>query len=566
MENLLNSAKQPNFIILLLELFIDGETLEQLLLNNVLPDNFYIKLNQILTSKKLKLSMFESVLINKKMILNDKKIICLNNFLILKLLLILDQVLILKEADLEKFLNWLCPIALKKLSFLAKIDYVDLDLNLLNGYVTNTIQKSWFSNRIKVCPKKANLLETSYQLFKYIHVNGMEVEDIVMKVKKIKLKLTLDQKNILQKWNSHARLTYNISIFRLNTDIDYHSKLTLRNQIVSAENNVYTPWILETPKEIRARSVFEAYTRYKTCIKQVNNKTIKFFNLKFKDKKFQKENGWSIDIQKQSIKKYDNKTLIIYPKITNNSKFKLKESIKNIDIKHDCKIHFDGLDYYILIPYSDIKKNNLTRNNIISLDPGIRTFLTGVDLNSTIELGDKANEKIYPLLKNLDKYMSRKSRIKKSNKRTQMNKRIKRLRKRIKNLQQELHKKTASWLCNTYKNVIIPDFKSNQMSKKTNRKLTTKTVRQMSVLGHKMFIQRLKIKAIELNTNIIIQEESFTSKTCSCCSYVKDKKFTGKTFICEKCYLKIDRDINGSINIFKKLFSKPSLLNWVDRT
>ena len=77
----------------------------------------------------------------------------------------------------------------------------------------------------------------------------------------------------------------------------------------------------------------------------------------------------------------------------------------------------------------------------------------------------------------------------------------------------------------------------------------------MSVLGHKMFIQRLKTKAIELNTNVIIQEESYTSKTCSSCSYVKVKKFTGKTFICENCNIKIDRDTNGSINIFKKLFS-----------
>lgn len=564
MENLLNSAKQPNFIILLLELFIDGETLEKLLLNNVLPDNFYIKLNQILTSKKLKLSMFESVLINKKMIFKDKKRICLNNFLILKLLLILDQVLILKELDLEKFLIWLCPIALKKLSSIAKIDYVDLDLNSLNGYVINTIQKSWFLNQIRVCPKKVNLLETSYQLFKYIHVNGMEVEDIIMKVKKIKLKLTSDQKKILQTWNSHARVSYNMSIFRLNTDIDFPNKLKLRNHIVSAENNKYTKWILETPKEIRARAVFEAYTRVKTGIQQVKSRTIKFFNMRFKDKKFQKENGWSIDIQKQSIKKHDNKTLIIYPRITkNNSKFKLKESIENMDIKHDCKIHFDGLEYYIIIPYTDVKNNNINRNDIISLDPGIRTFLSGVDLHRTIELGDKANERIYPLLKKVDKYISRKSKIKKNK---QMNKRIKRLRKRIKNLQQELHKKSSSWLCNTYKNIIIPDFESRQMSKKINRKLKTKTVRQMSVLGHKMFIQRLKTKAIELNTNVIIQEESFTSKTCSCCSHVKDKKFTGKTFICEKCDLKIDRDINGSINIFKKLFSKPSLLNWVDRT
>lgn len=383
----------------------------------------------------------------------------------------------------------------------------------------------------------------------------MDKEDTIMKVKKIKLQLTSEQKHLFQKWNSHARVTYNMSISRLNTDIDFPNKLQLRNQLVSAESQKYNKWILETPKEIRARSVFEAYTRVKTGIQQIKNKTIKFFNMNFKDKKYQKENGWSIDIQKQSIKKVDDKTLLIYPNITKKSQFKLKESIRNLEIENDCKIHFDGLNYFIIIPYKDIKKNDL-KNGIISLDPGIRTFLSGVDTNKKIEIGDKANEFIYPLLKKLDKYISNKSKMKKSSKKfKELSKQIKHLRNRIKNLQQELHKKTSSWLCKNYKNIIIPDFESVKMSKKVGRKINSKTVRQMSVLAHKEFIQRLKTKAIETNSNVIIVEESYTSKTCSSCLLVKDKKFTSKQFKCDRCKLYIDRDTNGSINIFKKLFN-----------
>lgn len=469
----------------------------------------------------------------------------------------LDQVLTLKGEDLENFLKWFYPIVLKKLSLLPRIDYVDLDTTLLNGYVLKTIQNSWFLTKIQEqkCLEKANLLEMSYPLSKFIHVNGMDKEDTLIKVKKIKLKLTSSQKTLLQQWNNHARVTYNMSIFRINTDIDFPSKLQLRNQLVSAESQKYNKWILETPKEIRARAVFEAYTRVKTGIQQIKNKTIKFFNMNFKDKKYQKENGWSIDIQKQSIKKVDDKTLLIYPNITKKSQFKLKESIKDLEIKCDCKIHFDGLDYYIIIPYKASKTNEL-KSGIISLDPGIRTFLSGVDTTRKIEIGDKANEFIYPLLKKLDKYISNKSKFKKSSKKyIQISKMIKHLRKRIKNLQQELHKKTSSWLCKNYKNIIIPDFESVKMSKKAGRKIRSKTVRQMSVLAHKEFIQRLKTKAIETNSNVLIVEESYTSKTCSSCLLVKDKKFTGKRFKCDGCKLNIDRDTNGSINIFKKLFS-----------
>ena len=277
--------------------------------------------------------------------------------------------------------------------------------------------------------------------------------------------------------------------------------------------------------------------------------------MNFKNKKYQKENGWSIDIQKQSIKKVDNKTLLIYPNITKKLEFKLKESIKDLKIENDCKIHFDGLNYFIIIPYKESRKHEF-KNGIISLDPGIRTFLSGVDTNKKIEIGDKANEFIYPLLKKLDKYISNKSKTKKSCKKfKRLSKKIKHLRIKIKNLQQELHKKTSSWLCKNYKNIIIPDFESLKMSKKAGRKLTSKTVRQMSVLAHKEFIQRLKTKAIETNSNVLIVEESYTSKTCSSCLLVKDKKFTGKRFKCDGCKLNIDRDTNGSINIFKKLFN-----------
>jgi putative transposase len=493
------------------------------------------------------------------MILKDKKLLQVNNFHLIKLLVMLDQVLTLKGVDLENFLKWFYPIVLKKLSLLPKIDYVDLDTTLLNGYVMKTIQKSWFLTKIQECPKKVNLSEMFYPLSKFIHVNGMDKEDTIIKVKKIKLQLTSHQKQLLQMWNNHARVTYNMSISRLNTDIDFPNKLALRNQLVSAESQKYNKWILETPKEIRARAVFEAYTRVKTGIQQIKNKTIKFFNMNFKDKKYQRENGWSIDIQKQSIKKFDDKTLLIYPNITKKSHFKLKESIKDLEIKNDCKIHFDGLNYFIIIPYKEIKRNEI-KNGIISLDPGIRTFLSGVDTNKKIEIGDKANEFIYPLLKKLDKHISKKSKIKKSCKKSckkfkELSKQIKHLRNKIKNLQQELHKKTSSWLCKNYKNIIIPDFESVKMSKKVGRQIKSKTVRQMSVLAHKEFIQRLKTKAIETNSNVLIVEESYTSKTCSSCLLVKDKKFTSKRFKCDGCKLNIDRDTNGSINIFKKLFN-----------
>ncbi len=92
------------------------------------------------------------------------------------------------------------------------------------------------------------------------------------------------------------------------------------------------------------------------------------------------------------------------------------------------------------------------------------------------------------------------------------------------------------------------------MVKKKDRKLRTKTVRAMSSLGHGKFLDRLKNKAKEWKTNVLIVDEINTSKTCGACEYVKTKRYTSKTFECDKCHLCIDRDTNGAINIFKKLF------------
>lgn len=494
----------------------------------------------------------------------DKSLSPLNTIHLTLLSQILDQVLTSNDQDLENFLDWLCPIVSRKLSLLAKIDYVDLDLNWSNGFVLNTIQNSWFSIKIQTLNPKANLSETSYLLSKSMHASGMEKEDTLIRARKIKLKLTSSQKQFLNQWNDHHRYTYNSAIHRLNTDIDKPSKFLLRNQLVAAQHLVGREWLLKTPKEIRARAVFEAHTRLWTGMKQIKNKTIKFFEMKFKKKRQQKQTGWCIDIPKPGIKKINSKTIILYTRLTKKSEIRLKEAL-HFEIENDCKLQFDGLDYYLIVPIKvSRKQSQLQKRGFISLDPGIRTFLSGFDTRNTIEIGDKANEKMYPLLKKLDRYIGRAKTAKTKKSKHVFLMRIKQLRRRIKNLQMELHKKTSTWLCKNYNHVIIPNFESKEMSKKRGRKIRTKTVRQMTVLGHKTFIERLKTKAEEMNVKVVLVDESYTSKTCASCENEKKNKFTGKRYNCQRCGLNIDRDTNGAINIAKKLF-RGQIRNWADR-
>lgn len=52
---------------------------------------------------------------------------------------------------------------------------------------------------------------------------------------------------------------------------------------------------------------------------------------------------------------------------------------------------------------------------------------------------------------------------------------------------------------------------------------------------------------------LIIVDPRYTSKTCSCCGYIKyDLKLYDRSWTCPSCNTTHDRDINAGINILNK--------------
>lgn len=216
---------------------------------------------------------------------------------------------------------------------------------------------------------------------------------------------------------------------------NYYSKFELRNLIVPEAVNSRTPWVLESGFQIRANAVFEAHKNFKTNIDLVKKGKKKFFDIKYKTKKDKK---WTIDVCKENIN---------YKTYCNKTEFSLYEesgfikSTEKFEINHDCSIHFDGIYYYLLVPYEKPVKESNSDNFFVSLDPGIRKFQTCYSPDSNINIiGVNASEKIYKLLLMIDKAISNK------NKKLEIKLRI-----RVKNLQKELHDKTSRFLCENYK-------------------------------------------------------------------------------------------------------------------
>ena len=94
------------------------------------------------------------------------------------------------------------------------------------------------------------------------------------------------------------------------------------------------------------------------------------------------------------------------------------------------------------------------------------------------------------------------------------------------------------------------NWKQNiRLGKRNNQKF-------VSVPFHKL-VQMLQYKAEEQGIEVVLVTEEYTSQTCSCCGYCsrQNRKFRG-LFVCKKCHIVLNADVNASRNIAKKAFPK----------
>jgi transposase len=78
--------------------------------------------------------------------------------------------------------------------------------------------------------------------------------------------------------------------------------------------------------------------------------------------------------------------------------------------------------------------------------------------------------------------------------------------------------------------------------------------RSMANLKFFQFKERLKHKCEQYKNNTVhIVNEAYTSKTCTQCGHCKKPKeqnLRDRVYNCRECHLVIDRDVNGSRNIY----------------
>ncbi len=200
--------------------------------------------------------------------------------------------------------------------------------------------------------------------------------------------------------------------------------------------------------------------------------------------------------------------------------------------------------------FPEYRETNLSNNSsVIALDPGIRTFVTGFDGETILEVGKKDIGRINRLCAHLDQLMSKISASGSKRQRFKMRLAAQRFRGKIQNLVKDLHNKVSRFLVNNYKVIFLPTFETNQMVLKQSRKIRSKTARNMLTWSHYKFARHLTQMANRHNTKVVRCNESYTSKTCPHCGHIHDRLGGNKKFKCPECGFTADRDTNGARNI-----------------
>lgn len=200
----------------------------------------------------------------------------------------------------------------------------------------------------------------------------------------------------------------------------------------------------------------------------------------------------------------------------------------------------------------NIPKEKIETNKIeipifgsVFLDPGVRTFQTFYSPDGICgKLGENIKERISKIKEQYEK--------KRELKNKRISKRCDKLIAKAQNIVLDMHNQVARFLTTTFRNIFLPTFNVSDMVEKKGRKIGKTTTKDMLDLCHYKFKQKLSYMCKSAGVNYIEADEHLTSKTCGGCGYIHGNLGGSKVYLCEKCGLKIDRDLNAARNICQK--------------
>ncbi len=511
----------------------------------------------------------------KKMIYKDKLLVCESDILMLALSKILALGLTGNVKAYSPLFNKLSKKMSGPLSSITEIDYVDLLTNSLNSSSNNLEPLSWSWTKINTSQTLTKNSQMTYSpLYKFSHVKKWDVEDtnlqeMHLRVRKFRLQPTKEVKMKAIAYMNTCRWTVNQGIEYFNRTGKANA-MHLRDEFVSKQSRYDTiipswlfdqrpKWIFETPKVYRYNILRKLESNVKSAFSNLKAKNIKYFKFRYRSK--HKNNITHLEADKNtcSICEIGNhiylnmpgldKIRIIIPRCDRKKKV-LPRLIGGVTIRMENNSWYADIYYEARSPeIKDLKR-------ICALDPGQRSFLSGIDLQgNTFQLGVDVQRTLLKmkLKRNIaqSNYIQLKSQNNRSYKEYKMFVRAKRAfyltTNKIKNYIKQLHYHSVKYLTDHYDKIIIPEYQSQRMVQKGKNKFND----MMLSLNHFSFRELLIAKCKVLHKRVIVCTEEYTSATCGKCNGYKLDLGSNKIYKCNSCDYIADRDENAAFNILR---------------
>lgn len=406
---------------------------------------------------------------------------------------------------------------------------------------------SWFHMRTHVSNSNHNV--------PYINLSPPVVKkkDKLRKCIKLNLKLTKQQKQIFNDWFNAYTIMYNKTL-KLIKDIYKESKQTKlsffdarkilkneRNGIILDSQNKNINYKDTTVKtHILDQAIRLVISNYKSAITNLKRGHIKHFRMRYW--KFLRTNK-ILDIEQVYFRNNS-----ICPNIFGSIRafYDKKEFILN-NINSDCRLRYNGRtrEYNLFIPILIEPEGVKNRKEFICLDPGLRTFMTGLSENEVVKIGTNVKEKLSSCLNRLDKNQKVKDKNRKYKKERLYY-------RKLENIVNDLHWKAINVLTNRYKNILIGDMSAKGIIRNGRSVLSAMDKRVVSSLSFYKFRQRLEYKCKIKRLGYKVVDERYTSKVCSNCGWLHKNLNGNKKFKCGECGIQVDRDVNGCRGIYIK--------------
>lgn len=431
--------------------------------------------------------------------------------------------------------------------------------DLPNDYNTDEdiplIENTWFSTRIL---RQSTFEESS--------LTDQEFTDkTTPRVKLVALKVSKDLREHIHRAFKVTRMIYNLCVeLCCKTKIVKATQSTLRKLLVNKNSPILSDVELlehsQVPYDIKYRAVDEFLIAYRTQFTKLKRDQISHFSMGFRNKR--KCLSECITLRHRDFSFDKQGKLCAHKKMWHGTFFEFySEQLTPEDIKHDSKIiRRKNGKYYLAIPIDIPTPMEKSSDRIVALDPGVRIFQTTYDnQGNSYAIGEKDIEKLDELGKIASRMRNGIRRIFnpdgtrsyiKEDKQTgqKLCRPAFRIERKIRNKIEEIHRKTAKFLCDNYDVVIIPAFESQDMVKKGKRKINGTTARRLIRWSHYKFKEFLKNKGAITGTRIVEGTEEYTSKTCGNCFLINNRLGSKLTWKCD-CGSEHHRDGNAARNI-----------------